>query len=263
MQKITPQGAETISAELNDFLAGRQWEYWDAATKQIVHVLSGATEFNVKVAYIGNRYLVISYSVTSSDLYQYALVFDTVLKRWGKLKFDHVDCFSYSYPNVFGDLAYEDLTTVSYEDFGAATYADLSEGLTSSPPSKKVLAFLKPTGAVHLALMTYNKEEATQLGVAIFGKFQLLRNRMITLQYIDFEGIYRDEVTLIPDIVATVLTALDGKNLTPAYPLVLTKNSVRMQRYAKRVTGVNISLALEGSFALSSYIMEVTAEGDR
>jgi len=263
LQKIVTQGAETLSAEINDFLAGRKWEYWVTGTRELVEVIAGATEFRVKVAYIASRYLIVSYSVDSSDTYQYAILFDTVLKRRGKLKFDHVDCFAYPYPNAFGDLEYADLETVAYEAFGEASYDSLSEGLSSNPPSKKTVAFLQSNGTASLLAMTYNKDEAVQLGVAIFGKFQLLRARMATLQYFDVEGAYRNATSGVPNIRASVMASTDGKNLVVPSDMTLTKNSKYSQRYAKRITGLNFAIGFEGSFAFSSYLLEMTAEGDR
>jgi hypothetical protein len=261
LQKITVQGAETVSAEINDFLAGRMYETFDTSTKQLTTVYVGAAEFDVKVTYIGSRYLIVSYSVDNSGVYQYALVMDTVLKRWGKLKISHVDAFAYPYPNVNGDLAYSDLVTVAYGSMGSTSYAGLANGLASVVPSKKTIAFLLADGTTKLMSMDYNKIGIAP-AVAIFGKFQLLRARMITLQTVDIEGTYPD-VSGAPVVSATLLTSLDGKNLTTVNPLVLLEANTRVRRYAKRATGLNLAIAVEGSFSLSSYVLEVTAEGDR
>lgn len=262
LQKITSQSAEIVSAEVNDFIAGRKWEYWDASSKSLISQTSGAAEFQVKLAFVSTRYIVISYSVDNSGLFQYALVYDLSLKRWGKLKVDHVDCFTYPYPNVFGDLAYSDLSAVSYDALQLSSYSDLSSGIFSDPPSKKTLSFLAADGGIVTALLDYNKE-TTQQGVAIFGKFQLIRARMMTMQQLDIEGAYSDNMSGVPEIVVTLLQSLDGKNQAQAFPMKLLKSNNQLQTYAKRVTGINLSFAVEGTFALSSYIMEVTTEGDR
>lgn len=263
-QTVVPQGADTISGEVNDFLAGGLWEYWEPISKQLIETSGGGVEFKVKLSYVASRFVIISYSVDSTDLYQYALVFDVVLERWGKLKIDHVDCFSYPYPNVFGDLTYGDLSGTSYEGIGETSYAGLAAGIFSRTPSKRSVAFLSTNGAVNILLMNYSKEVAQQ-GVAIFGKFQLIRDKMLTLQEIDFEGIYSDTTgpQEVPLIAATLLASRDGKNLSQAFPMRLLAASKKHQKYAKRATGKNLSIALEGTFALSSYILTVTAEGDR
>lgn len=261
LQKITTQGAEAVSAEVNDFLAGRLWESWDASSKRLILHREVAAEFQVKLTYIASRYLVISYSPTGSGVYSYCLIFDTILKRWGKLKIDHVDCFSYPYPNVYGDLSYEDLALFSYEDLGDVSYAGLATGLESDPPSKKTLAFLKSNGEVQLALLDYNKE-VTQQGVAIFGKFQLTRARMLGLQLLELESLV-DLNDSSPDTVVNALVSLDGKNMDYAYPMHLLRQSSGSQQWAKRVIGLNVAISVEGTFALSSYLLTTTNEGTR
>lgn len=264
LQKITVQGAESVSAAVNDFLAGRIYETWSTDAKLLRTIFADNSEFQVKVAYISSRWLVISYCVDGSGTYQYALLYDTILKRWGKVKFDHVDCFSYPYPNVFGDLTYDELT-ISYESLEFTSYDDLSTGVEFNPLSKKSIAFLAADGTVTTLVMDYDKPDL-QTGVVIFGKFQLVRARMMTMQTVDLEGVYRIEESLVPNtpaITCTALTSLDGKNLDHPYTTTLLKNTEFLQRYARRATGINFGIAVEGSFSLSSYILEVTAEGDR
>lgn len=261
LQKITTQGAEAVSAEVNDFIAGRIWESWDVSSKSLTVHRETSSEFPVKLTYIASRYLVISYSTSGSALYDYALVFDTILKRWGKLKLEHVDCFSYPYPNVFGDLSYDDLALFGYDELGDVGYAGLETGVESDPPSKKTLAFLKPDGQVELALLDYNKE-VTQQGVVIFGKFQLTRARMMGLQSLDLENVVVLEDSA-PDTTVHALLSLDGRNLDQAYPMQLIKQATGSQRWAKRLTGLNVGIAVEGTFALSSYLLTTTNEGTR
>jgi hypothetical protein len=262
-QKITMQSAETVSAEVNDFLAGRKWEYWDASKKLLIEQRLANNEFQVKVSYIGSRYVVLSYSYTNNGLYQYALIFDSALKRWGKLKITHVDCFNYPYPNVFGNLRYLDLSTITYDSLGTTTYSDLATGIISDIPSKRTMAFLGVDGSVTLALLDYNKTTVQQ-GVVLFGKFQLVRARMCGIQQFDVEGGYSDTGgSGAPLATATLLTSIDGKNVTYANPMQLSYSSSFMQTYRKRVTGLNHTIAYEGTFALSSYLLEVTNEGDR
>lgn len=256
LQSVTVQKAEVLSAELNDFLAGRIWESWDAENKQLRSQRSDLTEFPVKVTYIGSRYLIISYNTGSSELYNYALIFDTALKRWGKLKIDHVDCFNYSYPNVFGDLAYEDLDAISYEALGSTSYDGLASGLQSSQPSKRAVGFLKPTGEVQLLLMDYYKGD--QQGVAIFGKFQLTRARLMTIQQLSLEAIYGPTSTVV-----TAMASSTGKAPSTPAPMILLQSDEDFKRYARRMTGINVSVAIEGSFAITSYLLEVSNDGDR
>jgi len=256
LQMITTQKSEPVSAEVNDFFAGKLYETWNATTKQLVQVRTSLNDFAVKITYIGSRFLVLSYGFSTSGIYSYALILDTTLKRWGKIKLDHVDCFNYPYPNLFGDLAYDDLGTVSYDDLGSTSYDDLSLGLTSVQPSKRTIGFLQADGAVQILVADYSKDANS--GVAIFGKFQLIRARMMTMQRLDIEC-----VICAGGATVNLLTSLDGKNLATVDVMQLLGTSLDTQRYAKRRTGINFAVVVEGSFALTSYMLEVTAEGDR
>lgn len=257
LQSLNGQRAKAISGEINDFLAGRVWEYWDTAAKRLVFVTDDSPEFQVKLAYIGSRYLVISYATGNSIAYNYALVFDTVLERWGKLKIDHVDCFSYPYPNAIGDLTYDDLAGTSYDALELTSYSDLATGVISYQPSKKFLAFLKSDGSVDLADFSYNKT-ADQKGVFIFGKFQLTRARLMSIQQLALEGIFGDAEPTV-----TAIASISGKPLDSAKEMMLLLSGDQIRTYARRLTGTNVSIAVEGNLALTSYLLEVTNDGDR
>lgn len=256
LQSLTTQKAETVSAELNDFLAGRVWEYWDRENKKLIFVKDGSLEFAVKLSYLNSRYLVVSYATGGSNLFNYALIFDVALKRWGKLKIDHADCFSYTYPALVGDLSYDDLAGTSYDALSLTSYDGLAVGVVPFQPSKLSMAFLKPDGSVQLALPNYYKED--QAGVAIFGKFQLTRARLMTIQQLAIEGIFGTSEMLV-----TAIASSNGKALDTAKSMQLLLNGDQVRTYARRLTGINVSIVVEGSFALTSYLLEVTNDGDR
>lgn len=260
LQKITLQGSEVVSAEVNDFLAGRMYEAFDAVNNRLDAMYASASEFLVKVSYVSSRYLVVSYSPTGSTTYEYALVFDTALKRWGKLKFPHVDCFFYTYPNLFGDLSYEDLGQITYEEFFETRYIDLALGVESDIPSKLAMGFLQADGSVWLAEMNYNKQEQHD-AIIIFGKFQLERSRNIGLQKITMEGVYAVGGTTTTDFSLKVLVNWDGYNVAAVETPMLIEASGKFTRYGTRAVGENVCLLLRGTFALTSYMLEATDEG--
>lgn len=262
LQKITVQSAEPVSAEVNDFIAGNMYDEYSSVTKEITTLYSDSYEFPVKLSFISSRYVVISYS-TNNDvaLYQYALVFDTILRRWGKLKVLHVDCFSYPYPNVSGDVTYEMLANITYDDLSQTSYADLATGVISDPPSKLTIAFLNTDGEVHLATLDYNKITEDD-AVIIFGKFQLVRAAMIGMQQFELEGIYGATSDRPHPVTVSVKTEYPNNRGIAIAPMMLTSSSGKKSRYNKRAVGLNHELILEGTFALSTYILEATNEGD-
>lgn len=263
LQKITIQGAESVSAEISDFLAGRLYEYYDWGSKKLIQVNDAGTEFPVKLAYISSRWLIISYNAGAAQgTYNYAIVFDTVLQRYGKLKIDHVDCFYYPYPNLFGDIAYADLANTSYSQLENTSYSGLSMGVASDPPSKRCIGFLRKDGTVQIMEMDYNKETQHN-AVILFGKFQLVRAGVLTLQQLDLEGIYLDTSAGNPQLRVYAMISWDGYKPDVVAEMKLLKQNGKLAKYAKRLAGLNAFIGIEGNFALSSYLLEVTQDGDR
>lgn len=263
LQKITVQSAEPVSGEINDFIAGKMYDTFDPITKLLTIHYSNSAEFPVKLSFISSRYLVISYS-TSEDtqLYQYAIIYDTILKRFGKVKVEHVDSFSYPYPNVSGAITYQDLANTTYDDLTQTTYADFATGVISDPPSKLTVAFLGIDGEVKLLTMDYAKE-AEEAGVIIFGKIQLMRSNVVQLQSFDFEGVYQPSADLPHPFEVTVSVSYDGYSEDKQYPMKLLYQKGKMSRWAKRCSGINFGLILQGTMALSTLVGEVTQDGDR
>lgn len=94
LQAITAQKAELILPELADFLAGQRFEDFNETTNSFERTYIGATQtMRRKLKLIGSRYLVISYSLPDSVSFTHAIVFDKVLSKLGKLRFNHVDVF--------------------------------------------------------------------------------------------------------------------------------------------------------------------------
>lgn len=150
LQSITSQRAELILPEVTDFLAGKRFEDFDEATLTYVRTNLTATMLK-KIKYVGSRYLVISYGITS---FTHALVFDIGLKKIGKLKFDHVDAFEYV--GSQDEIAKESLALVAAN--GEVSVVDFSAGADSS-------------------------------GVLILGKLQATRTRLLTLQKVEVENV--------------------------------------------------------------------------
>lgn len=240
LQKISISGAENLNPAASDFLAGRIYESFDPANK-LLTVQKLNTSLQVKISYISGRYLIISYGVNSTpQIYTYALVYDLAMKRWGKLRVDHVDCFYYPYPNV--------------------------PGFVTDTPPKLSVAFLQKDGTVLLMLMDYRTKQ--DAGVLLLGQYQLVRQKRATFQTVELdilEQAYPSSVYL--------LLSTDGKNLLPAQQLTLLSTSGNAAKYGAPVysgsgaapnrTGVNFSTLIMGTFQLSTAMFTLTRHGNR
>jgi hypothetical protein len=240
LQKITAQASEMLETAITDFLAGRVYESFDLTTLTLT--LEKLNEnLKVKVAYVSNRYLVISYGkISSPQIYTHALVLDTSLKRWGKLRIDHVDCFTYPYPNIIGDF-------------------------TESPP-KQSMAFLQKDGTIQLCILDYRIKQ--DQGVLLLGRYQLVRQKAITFQSLELESL----VQAYPPNVYLVIS-LDGKTLSAPAALSTLYDNGNIKKYgaptwsgsgpAPARTGKNISLLAVGTFELSTGVLTLTRHGNR
>lgn len=263
LQKITIQGAEPVSAEINDFIAGKLWEYFDTATNKLVQQYSAQDEFAVKVNFISSRWLVLSYRTTdSSTEFNYAIVLDTILKRYGKLKIDHVDCFYYPYPKPVEKLSYNELAPNSYDDLSGKSYDNLVTKVTSDPLSKLSVAFLQKDGTVKILQMSYSKS-TQHAAVVIFGKLQMIRAQMMTMQQLDIESVATAIDAITPDYKVYLGTSLSGYQPEVVQEMKKLKGGVGYNKYAKRATGLNLTAVVVGTFALTAYVAEVTLDGDR
>lgn len=218
LQTITSQSAKVVLPEVTDFLAGKKFEDFSEITN-LFTTTELADTMKKKLKFIASRYLVISYGVTS---FTHALVYDAALQRVGKLKITHVDCFEFI-------KAQKEI-------------------------SKEAIAFLLADGSVQTLNFSVSDVSA---GVAILGKFQYTRNKLLTLHRVELEN---SEVAN-PATVSS-LVSLDGKTTT------ITPGTVRFTvegliQYNFRVTAVNHSLLIKGKFNLVSALLTYTVAGRR
>jgi len=224
VQLVTSQGVQSIFPEVTDFLAGGLIEEFNSTTNELTQV-DLSVPMVKKLTVVSNRYLVLSYG--QSEL-NYALIYDTQQKRWGKLKITHVDCFEYN--------------------------LEIPEAVESP---KKSLAFLLSSGQVKLVDTSLHNANAD--GILILGKFQYVRSRYMQLQSAALENIYNVTSTKCYD-----LATLDGKTFLPEVEGTLNEtNSNLIQTYYFRVTGMNHSLLLKGAFHIVSVVLTFNIHGSR
>lgn len=253
IQRLTLNNAESDFPDVTDFLGGREFETFNTGSKTFQPGLT-TTEFFVKITYCGQRFVVISYG-TFPGVYSLALVYDTGLRRWGKLRIVHSDCFSYSYGAEDANLTYSMLSDVSYAEMLAMTYgtAVIKGGALTYP--RQAVAFLLRTGEVKLAVMDHRVPDDTSESFVLIGKCQLTRARIATLHTIEIEGLRENgEVS--------VLRSIDGMNFEPAEDSYLREQNVEFSEWGvDAVTGKNFTTFIKGDFALTTLIYHATNDG--
>lgn len=253
LQRITLNAAETSFPDVTDFLGLRLQETFNPSSLQFDRGLVTA-DFFTKLSFCGQRFLVISYG-TYPGIYSYALVYDAELKRWGKLRLAHRDCFAYSYGSqeapltyaMLGDVPYEDMDTIAYED------AVIAGGNLTYP--RQSVAFLLETGEVKLAVMDTREPEDDSQAFVLLGRFQLTRSRLSTLHEVEIEG-------LVAGGTVGVLRSTNGRTFASSELGYLREQSDDFAEYGfDMVTGKNFTLFVKGNFYLSSAILHVTNDG--
>ena len=253
LQRITLNAAETSFPDVTDFLGLRLQETFNTGNLQFERGLVTA-DFFTKLSFCGQRFLVISYG-TYPGIYSYALVYDAELKRWGKLRLAHRDCFAYSYGSqeapltyaMLGDVPYEDMDTIAYED------AIIAGGNLTYP--RQSVAFLLETGEIKLAVMDTREPEDDSQAFVLLGRFQLTRSRLSTLHEVEIEG-------LVAGGTVGVLRSTNGRTFASSELGYLREQSEDFAEYGfDMVTGKNFTLFVKGNFYLSSAILHVTNDG--
>ncbi len=236
LQQIDKREGINIFPEVTDFLAKKQIEEWSAEAKTIeptvqLHqphsCLALVTKnllspVKLKLNYIGTRFLAISYGEYTGQ-YQYILVYDSGLKRWGKLKIAHADCFEYSPPGREQPVPLESFGVL--DAFGNIFTIDFSE-LRQSLDS-----------------------------VFIFGGIALTRDSYTRVSAISLD------TTSTNSYRAKLYSAVSGRNLSKGYALPENTIEPLGVKWKTSIVGTTHALELVGTFNLVSLLFELDRYG--
>jgi hypothetical protein len=92
LQALVAQNATAVFPELTDFISYRTVETYDFMTNQVNEALGDLT---FDIGYIGDRWFIFSYGLATVLTFTHAFVYDSSLKKWGKLVINHVDVLDY------------------------------------------------------------------------------------------------------------------------------------------------------------------------
>jgi hypothetical protein len=256
LQQITLQRAESVFPEASDFLVGNEQESWDTTTKSVITTMR-APNLTCKLKMLGNRYLAISYGATEG-VYDFVLMYDIALKRWGKLKITHVDCDALPLGQFGRFLAYYEWEG-TYDADPVITYDGLYTDTTTVMLLRRDFGFLQADGTV-LIMTNDNRDGSASAdqSVAVFGRIQQRRNNFVTVQLAEMDGL-----APVTAPVLTLLGSTTGYDRTSQVTMVLKQQQNNYAEYNARYTVKNADLAIEGSFQLTNLILGVTNHGSR
>ncbi len=163
--------ATLLDAEITDFLRAKKLESFNWTTGLPVQTVH-AGDKAIKVVRVSERYLIISFGIppvgAAAQVYTHALIYDTVLKRVGKLVATHTELFAWPF---------------------------------SFSGSSVKIAMLLDNGSMYLLDVS---AVAAHLGVCIFGRLALTRNSNCTIQHVVAEGSSNCNVIPLNDGVTPV-----------------------------------------------------------
>lgn len=255
MQQVSLNAAESVFPSATDFLGARYIERFNDSTLEM-EAGAMSLEMFVKVTVCSNRFVVISYG-TYPGIYGFALIYDVVLERWGKLRIIHRDCFAYSYGSQPAEITYSMLGDVPYELLDSVAYDELTVAGGNLTYPRQSVAFMLESGEIQLAVMDERESEDPQTYPAfvLLGKNQFSRSRLVSLQSVEIEG-------AAGDAEVSVLVSNNGATFDRAEPGVLRESKHNYSEWGFDLsTGKTLTLLVKGKFHLSTIMLEVEDDG--
>lgn len=221
LQLVSIQQAQLILPEVTDFTSGKYFEDFDESTLKFIRTKLSTTMLK-SVNIISDRYLVISYGVTELT---HALVYDVVMKRFGKLKQTHTVCFEWK---------------------------QLNPDVVDTP--RQSIGFLKSNGSIFTVDFAYGSPSS--YGVMLLGKYQLARTRLTSLQHVEIENVREYAPFKLYNCVS-----YNGKTLEPAVEGYLAERAESYRKYNFHQTGINHTLIFIGDFYADSLVIKFNING--
>ena len=236
IQQIAPDGADLIAPETTNFISTQsKWDIFNSSTN-VFSISSSGTLLETsqpRIWFVQDRYVIVPYGFVSGA-YTYAIVFDLLLRRYGKIKgsfnvmmSDDTDFYLIHYTTGAISKVYFDIYDQDVDGVGTQ----------------------------------YEHE-----GVLILGKFQLVRARLLQMEEVEVESAQDVSVIASADqqFSVVLLPSLDGKTFNT--PVALYKSpspSVGpLVRYlAPQTVGTNVSVAVKGAFDINTLELVFTTHG--
>lgn len=175
VQSIQQRTASTILPELTSFTSGAITEQWNDSLKRVVpSAVDKVPDYLTgTIALLANRFLAFSFLGTGIvayaggepvNAYTDAVIYDTLSKRWGHLKYPH----------------------------NAIVNVEKSENGTPYTSPWNAVRFVQATGKVQSMRqhISPNLTGFPSMGIAVFGRIQHNRQRLTTITRIEIDGLY-------------------------------------------------------------------------
>lgn len=262
IQEVTAAGAAPIFPEIADGISKGIVPYLDTVSGQPTYTTRPA--LNVRLTFIANRYLCISLGDNPESLTFYeCYVFDSSLRRWGRLRVTHTCIFEWAGTAAYeGIKTYQDLSDAYplYEDTAGKMYKELGNlAAKYSALNKQKLAIMSHTGQVCLMTMTENGQGiGDNLGTdaamprLFVGRVKINRQGGVVLQWLRFNK------------MVAGLAVLHGHDYNGAHirkVVNLSADKYHAGSYTARLACDSISVEMQGAFVLTDLVVAMSNGG--
>ena len=253
--KVTLSGCSNIFPQVSDFLGGRLLETYDSNT-DVLSTVNLSVNPIVRIYYISNRFLCISYGLTSLE-YNYILLYDTALKRWGKLKINHMQLVDlpFTFDSASSSITFNDLASTSFESLADTSFESMYVAGSETAEAKHAFGIMTKEGTIYLVNTEYSDNDAE--GVLMLGKYAVDRSSFSSVTKTDLEVVKSDN----NNFSLHVLSSLDGKTFTKKQAGYLYIDSPAKREFLNMATGQNHVILIKGSFHITSVVLTLAIEG--
>lgn len=260
LQQISLNSAVSVSPVFDDYLTGKRSESRDEETGKIITGdLTATLQAGCNV--IGSRYVVVSCTSNYDNLYEFAWIYDVHLKRWGKVNQVHTGIAQLKESDSPEDMTILDIgPEIPVEMFGEATIDSFVTDPTAEITAyRQQLGLVRPDGSIYRVVLGQGElGEIAPGGFLQVSGLQLTRNRMMTLQRVEFEGTQTATMQLFPSYDGRTVEDAIG---TDFWSLVATDEDLTV--FGGMITAQNFAFNLQGNFDLSTVIVRATTEGQQ
>lgn len=262
IQEVTAGGATPIFPEIADGISKGVLPYINPLSGQPAYSLNPA--LNVRLTFVANRFLAISIGDNPESLtFHECYVFDSSLRRWGRLKVTHTCVFEWA-----GTAAYEGIKT--YKDLSDAypTYGDTAGKLYKelgnlaakySALNKQKLAIMSHTGQVCLLAVTENGQGiGDNIGTdaamprLFVGRIKINRQAGVVFQWMRFNKTITGRA---------ILHGHDYNGLHIRIATDLKPNKRHAGTYSTVLSADSVSVEMQGAFVLTELTIALANGG--
>lgn len=193
-------------------------------------VLRAIKPIRHKLTFVGDRYMCFSYGFGCSKIFNWAVVYDTQLRRWGKLRVKHTHILDYQPSSELNPL-----------------------GIVVVAPGGQLLTLVEDCGNFDPSGNGFVD------AVLIYGRLEHVRGRDLTLYTATVTTTYEPTTPL----EFKVWNSLNGHTISGVSAPEPAAIYQGIREYRMRITGKGASFGLFGSFNLTSVTVEVMAGGYR